>query len=179
MDGENSSISRYGVFARSHAAPTRNPWSINLWGNDGLYWKIKDYLGEDEMIFGENLYGIHSIEYNSLDEYFHMFGVRDSENWYSWDDVVEIAQILELPTVPILERRVFENEKELKERVLYHMSQGSKYGDTIEGVVIRNVDSYPVDEFSHNVVKYVRKNHVQTDKFWARNWKKAKINKYY
>ena len=28
LDGENSSISRYGVFARSHAAPTRNPWSL-------------------------------------------------------------------------------------------------------------------------------------------------------
>lgn len=52
-------------------------------------------------------------------------------------------------------------------------------GDTIEGVVIRNAGSYPIDEFSHNVVKYVRKNHVQTDQFWAKNWRKAKITEYY
>ena len=32
LDGENSCITRYDVFARSHGAPTRSPWSINLWG---------------------------------------------------------------------------------------------------------------------------------------------------
>lgn len=179
LDGENSSISKYGVYARSHAAPTRNPWSINLWGNDGLYWRVKDYLGEDEMIVGENLYGVHSIEYNRLKEYFHLFAVRNDERWYSWDEIVEMAEILNLPTVPVLERCVFENEEELKERILYWMTQGSRYGDTIEGVVTRTVESYPIDEFSHNVVKYVRKNHVQTDQFWAKNWRKAKINEYY
>ena len=27
MDGENQSLNEFGVFARSHAAPTTNPWS--------------------------------------------------------------------------------------------------------------------------------------------------------
>lgn len=44
------------------------------------------------------------------------------------------------------------------------------------GVVIRNADSFPIDDFQKNVVKYVRENHVQTDSHWRRNWTKAKIN---
>lgn len=27
LDGENNCLSRYGVFARSHAAPTTSPWT--------------------------------------------------------------------------------------------------------------------------------------------------------
>lgn len=55
------------------------------------------------------------------------------------------------------------------------MKQGSTYGDTIEGIVIRNADSFPLEDFSKNVVKYVRKNHVQTDEHWKKNWKRAKL----
>lgn len=31
------------------------------------------------------------------------------------------------------------------------------------------------DDFAENVMKWVRKDHVQTDEHWTRNWKKAKI----
>ena len=57
LDGENSAITRFDCYARSHGAPTRSPWSINLWGNDGLLWRVKDSIGEDETVYGENLYG--------------------------------------------------------------------------------------------------------------------------
>ena len=30
LDGENSCLSQYGVFARSHAAPTLHPWADHL-----------------------------------------------------------------------------------------------------------------------------------------------------
>ena len=30
LDGENNCLSRYGVFARSHAAPTTSPWTSQL-----------------------------------------------------------------------------------------------------------------------------------------------------
>jgi hypothetical protein len=49
------------------------------------------------------------------------------------------------------------------------------YGDTREGVVIRNAGEFPVDEFSNNVCKWVRPNHVQTDEHWTKNWKKATL----
>lgn len=176
MDGENSCMSKYDVFARSHGAPTRNPWSRNLWDIGGLHDQIKNKIGENEYIYGENLYGIHSIEYTELTNYFYLFGVRNDSIWYSWNDVELMANCLDIPTVPVLEIHKFTSVKELEEHILFHMSNGSRYGSEIEGVVVRNIESYPIDEFQKNVVKYVRKGHVQTDQFWAKNWKKAKLN---
>lgn len=176
LDGENSCMSKYDVFARSHGAPTRNPWSRNLWDIGGLHDQIKNKIGENEYIYGENLYGIHSIEYTELTNYFHLFGVRNDSIWYSWNDVELMANCLDIQTVPVLEIHKFTSVKELEEHILFHMSNGSRYGSEIEGVVVRNIESYPIDEFQKNVVKYVRKGHVQTDQFWAKNWKKAKLN---
>ena len=175
LDGENQSVYKKGVFARSHGAPTTNPWSRNMWERGGIYDQVKGFLGEDEGIYGENLYGIHSIEYNKLPTYYFMFAVRNNERWYSWKEVEEMSSILELPTVPVLMIRKFDSPKDLEETINKLMSNGSQYGDTIEGVVVRNADSFKLSDFSKNVVKYVRKNHVQTDKFWQRNWKRAKL----
>ena len=47
--------------------------------------------------------------------------------------------------------------------------------DTKEGVVVRRVHEFGADDFSKNVVKYVRENHVQTDEHWTKNWKRAKL----
>lgn len=66
LDGENNCLSRYGVFARSHAAPTTSPWTRELRER----WELmKNDLGDIE-IFGENLYAIHSIEYRKLETHF-------------------------------------------------------------------------------------------------------------
>lgn len=176
LDGEGNSLSNQDVYARSHGAPTRSPWSRNLWDVGGVHSQIKRFLADDEMIFGENLYGIHSIEYDKLTDYYHLFAVRNEKEWYSWDEVKEMASIMGIPHVPELEIKKFNSVDELKERILYWMSQGSRYGDTIEGIVVRNINSFPLEDFSRNVVKYVRPHHVQTDQFWAKNWKKASIN---
>jgi hypothetical protein len=38
--------------------------------------------------------------------------------------------------------------------------------DNEEGYVVRNADKFHYDDFSSNVAKWVRKNHVQTDTHW-------------
>jgi len=179
MDGENSSFSKYDVFSRSHSVPTRTPWSRNLWENDGLLWKIKDKIGENEWIYGENLFGEHSIHYDKLPEYFFMFAARhmgeNNDYWYSWDDVIMTAEILGVHTVPVLWRGVIETEPQLKRMIDQFMSEPSTFGDTKEGVVIRKVSEFNNEDFSKNVCKYVRANHVQTDQHWTKNWKKAEL----
>ena len=55
------------------------------------------------------------------------------------------------------------------------MSEPSTFGDTKEGVVIRKTSSFNNEDFSKNVCKYVRANHVQTDEHWTKNWKKAEL----
>jgi hypothetical protein len=176
LDGENTAMTHYDVYARSHGAPTRSPWSRNLWDqSDGLYWKIKQYIGPNETIYGENLYGEHSIHYDRLPAYFFTFACRRENQWWSWDDVVLMADILHVPTVPVLWRGKLESESQLKEMISKFMSEPSAFGDTKEGVVIRKTGSFDNSDFSRNVAKWVRENHVQTDEHWTKNWKRAKL----
>lgn len=182
LDGENNCMTPYGVFARSHAAPTRNPWSRNLWDYGGLYEKVKGVIGPYEEVFGENLYGEHSIKYNRLSHYFHIFAVRGLSNemfhfpvFYSWDDVCLVAEMMGVPTVPLLWRGVFDSEDEVEAKINELMSQPSTYGDEKEGVVMRIADEFYTDDFPKCVCKYVRANHVQTDEHWTKNWKKAEL----
>lgn len=175
LDGQCNCIRNNGVFARSHTSPTIHPWDKYFTESGGIFDNVNYLLSDEEAIYGESLYAIHSIEYQKLPSYFFMFAARNETDWYSWRDVCELADMCGLPTVPVLERNIFESPDELEEHILNHMKNGSVYGDTIEGVVVRVADDFPVDEFSHNVIKYVRKNHVQTDIHWTKNWKKANI----
>ena len=176
LDGENIHMNQKDCYARSDGAPTRSPWSRNIWDpQEGLYWKIKSLIGPNETIFGENLYGEHSIHYNNLDNYFHLFAVNDGKEWYSWDSIKTMSEILDIPHVPQLWRGFIYNEKQLEELVNKFVNMPSIYGDKREGVVVRLTSSFPLDDFKYYVCKWVRPNHVQTDEHWTKKWKKAKL----
>ena len=176
LDGENTAMNLIDVFARSHGAPTRSPWSRNLWDPaDGLYWKIKPYIGENETLYGENLYGEHSIHYENINSYWHLFGINDGERWYGWNEVKDFAEIIGVQHVPELWVGFVNDEDEFKKLIENFTSMPSVYGDTREGVVVRLTDSFPIDEFPNCVCKWVRPHHVQTDTHWTRNWKKAEL----
>lgn len=176
LDGENIHMNQKDCYARSDGAPTRSPWSRNIWDSrDGLYWKVKSCLGETETIFGENLYGEHSIKYDRLPFYFHLFAVSDDRGWYSWDDVSLMANLLGIPTVPVLWRGIFNTEESLKALVEKLVQDPSVYGDTREGVVVRITESFPIEDFPKYVCKWIRAGHVQTDQHWTKTWKKAEL----
>lgn len=172
LDGSNTAITKEGVYGRSHAELTKNPWDVKSWD---LWNIIKNDLSEDVFLFGEGMYGIHSIEYSNLDSYFYIFGVRDNNIWIPWDSVEEYSYILDIPTVPVLYKGIVSNEKELRDIVDDLVSKPSILGGLREGIVVRNSDMFHNDDFSLNVFKWVRKGHVQTDEHWTRNWKKAKL----
>jgi len=175
LDGENTTLCQEGVFARSHATPTHSPWSVNLWGENGIYWHAKSFIGKNEYVIGENLYGIHSIKYDKLTDYFHIFATHDDNRWYSWEEVEELAEILEIPTVPVLYKGIVQSEEQVREIIEHLMQYPSTYGKTKEGVVMRIAYSFKLDDFPHYVCKYVRANHVQTDEHWTKNWQKATL----
>ncbi len=170
LDGENTCLKSDGVYARSHAAPTVNPWAVKM---RELWEQHKHSLGDLE-VFGENLYAIHSIEYERLESYLYIFGIRNGEEWLAWDEVEFYANLLELPTVPVIERGIFTN-KEIEEKISLKMAAGSQLGGECEGFVFRTAGGFSVDSFGQNVLKYVRKNHVKTDEHWTKNWQRAKL----
>jgi hypothetical protein len=110
LDGSNSSITNKGVYARSHSDFSKNPWDKQMWN---IWERIKNDLSDGVYLFGENMEGIHSIEYTNLDSYFYIFGVRDNNIFISWDEVEEYSYLLDIPTVPVLFRGVINSEKEL------------------------------------------------------------------
>ena len=174
LDGENCGMVKYGVYARSHATFTTSPWSKEV---RQLHSILRHDLSEDVFLFGENMEGIHSIEYTDLTSYFYLFGVRDNYNWISWDEVEEYSYILDVPTAPVLFRGFINTYEELKTIVEDLVLQPSSLGGKREGIVIRNANSFHNDDFSQNVMKWVRKGHVQTDEHWTRNWVKASIKR--
>jgi hypothetical protein len=96
LDGQNNCFSKEGLFARSHAASSNLPWDKPMRERWEL---IKNNLGTLEL-FGENMYGIHSIAYSKLDSFFYLFAVRDGTYWLSWQEVKEVARLFDFPTVP-------------------------------------------------------------------------------
>lgn len=182
LDGENNCLSCHGVFARSHAAPTVSPWTNQIRQKWEL---IKHDLGNLE-IFGENLFAIHSIEYQHINSHFYVFGIREFDHWLSWEETKFYAQLLDFETVPELDLKTkAEDELSFKKNILEIVAQPSVFGSvdfqtqepcTMEGIVSRNIEGYSVDDFAQNVFKYVRKGHVKTDEHWTRNWKRAKLN---
>jgi hypothetical protein len=184
MDGENQCINQYGIFARSHAAATRHPWSNFL---KELHPMLKKDLADfDIELFGENMYAKHSIGYPGIESHFYMFGVRKNGIWLSWSDVEMYAELFDFPTVPIIkiDNSKILNINDYKNAILNEVVKESTFGSydtktdekcTMEGIVTRNIGSYSVDEFSKNVFKYVRAKHVNTDIHWSKNWKRAPL----
>lgn len=181
LDGENNCLSHYGVFARSHAAPTTSPWTSQLrqrWDS------IKNDLGDIEL-FGENIYAVHSIEYRKIEQHYFIFAVRCMDMWLSWEEVQFYAAAFDFSTVPLLQHVTQpDTELQFRQEVLALTQQPSVFDSidvqsgnvcTREGIVSRNVKEFPVTDLGTNVFKYVRKGHVKTDEHWTRNWKRARL----
>lgn len=182
LDGENNCLTKYGVFARSHAAPTESKWTQDIRQRCDI---IKNDLG-DLQLFLENLYAIHSIEYPKLDSHYYVFSARIGGRCLSWEETKFYANLFDFPTVPELEiiNPKDYTEEQFKEKILHYTSQQEVFdslnpltGENIprEGIVAHNTEEYLLRHFEHNCFKWVVKGHVKTDEHWTRNWKRAKL----
>jgi hypothetical protein len=77
--------------------------------------QISFMIPDNIQIFGENMFGIHSIEYDKLESYFYIFGVLEDEtSWLEWDKVKELSIDTGIPHVPEIARRQFTSMAELQ-----------------------------------------------------------------
>jgi RNA ligase len=159
MDGENTTIYRDGIHARSlvyEPHPSRN-WPKVLAG------RISHDIPEGWRICGENLWAEHSISYQNLEDYFLVFSIWNEKNvCMSWEDTQEWATLLGLKMVPT----IYEG---LGDR--HHIEQlysPTYKGDPCEGYVVRLKEAFPYSAYRTAVGKYVRANHVVTHGHWMR-----------
>lgn len=159
MDGENTTMYSDFIHARSIDSgnhPSRDRVKA-IWG------KIKHDIPQGWRLCGENLYAKHSIAYENLPGYFLLFSVWNEKNvCLSWDETLEWAELLGLPTVTPFFRGVFGKE------VVQNAWKAFTAGRESEGYVVRRTDSFHYSEFREMVGKYVRKGHVHTHGHWMR-----------
>ena len=91
------------VFARTVTAEASHP---SFGPIKELASQMTYLLPDNVQLFGENMFGIHSIEYDELSSYFYLFGVLENgSDWLSWDHVTELADEIGVPTVPMVTRQ--------------------------------------------------------------------------
>lgn len=157
LDGENTTFYSDYIHARSLDYKPQ-PWRTfvkQIWGN------ISNDIPNGWRICGENLYAKHSIYYENLPAYFFVFSIWNEDNvCLSWEDTKVFSSCLNLETVPVLYEGVW-NEKTVKA-----FSSHNPWGNEPEGYVVRLKDSFSYEAFKESCAKYVRADHIQTDKHW-------------
>lgn len=179
MDGQNNCIkglgnTQNGVFARTHSVQTQLPWDSYL---KKFYHDNLMKFNHHTWYFIENLYAVHSIEYEKLNNYFFLFNLykEKHEIFDSWDKVESEAKRLGFNVPEVLFRGKFKSMSEVQQWMDYEIKKPSKYGSKREGFVMRPADAFLAKDFQSVVGKYVRKGHVQTDEHWTKNWVKADL----
>jgi len=163
LDGECTVMTRDYIHARSEENYCK-PWQTYM---KSQWQMFKHDIPDDITICGENLYAIHSIEYSELLDYFFVFAMfKDDRIILKWDEIVVLAQLLNLETVPEINRDIY---------FKMPVPNKSTFGLTCEGYVVRNANEFSINSWHQNIAKYVRKGHVQTDEHWTKNWKKAPL----
>jgi hypothetical protein len=168
LDGENTTIYSDG-YCHARSIDSRDHESRSY--VKSLAARLSNEIPRGWRLMGENLFAKHSIEYLALPDYFILFGIADeNNNSLSWNEVEQYSKILGLNTVPVLY-----NGKYSEESVKSIKLSQSAYGGEIEGYVVRNANTFPMSDFTSNVAKFVRANHVQSKDHWM--YSKIVVNK--
>lgn len=167
LDGGNICMSRNQIHARSESELSKHE-SFNWLKR--FYDEKKFILDIDKYLYCEYLFAQHSIHYSSLPNYLMAFAVYDDseKEWWDWDKIIDYADKIQIPTVPVLWEGVVSTEKALEKIVINLANQPSLYGGFREGVVVRLAESFT--DFSISVAKYVNEFERTTH-----GWKYKKI----
>jgi len=159
VDGENTTVYSDGT---CHARSMDSKHHESRTWVKALAAKVAQDIPKGWRVCGENVYARHSIGYETLPGYFLVFGIYDENNvCLSWDETVEWAEAMGLPTVPVLYRGEWNGEM-----LQAWTSVPSAFGTEGEGYVVRTAESFDFEAFGEHVAKFVRKGHVQTGDHW-------------
>lgn len=157
IDGENTTLYTNYYHARS----------LDSSDHESQHWlkafhaQIKYNIPFEYRICGENVFAKHSIYYDKLPSYFLCFSIWVRDICLSWEDTQKWAETLGINLVPVLYKGIW-NEEIIKQCY----SGESKYGIEQEGYVVRLAESFQYKNFDQSVAKFVRKDHVVTNKHW-------------
>ena len=175
LDGGNTALHRGAVYARSVAAPSNAKWMAMVKKHHA--WKM---AGDARTLYGEDLYGVHSIAYAPMREEHTLraFALRTPDDWFtSFDTVRALCAERAIETVPVLFEGTVDSLGALATLIRALQAAPSALGGTREGVVVRTAGAFPAGDFAEHMCKSVRKGHVQTDEHWTRRWRRCAIER--
>lgn len=154
LDGEN--FSGYTNYCHARSVDGRHHYTRD-WAKS--FWMARSYeLPEGWRFCGENLWAVHSISYDQLPSYLMGFSIWDDRNTcLSWDDTLTWFELLDVPHVPVIYDGIWDEAK-IRAISLDFSKQ--------EGYVVRVADAFSYGDFRRSVAKFVRANHVQSQKHW-------------
>jgi hypothetical protein len=156
MDGEN--FSGYTGYCHARSVDGRHHYTRD-WAKN--FWMSRSYnIPNGWRVCAENLYAEHSIPYKNLESYLLGFSIWDNDTCLDWDSTKEWFELLEFPMVPVMYDDIYD------EKTIRNLYDTKKDYDSIEGYVIRLADEFLYKDFKQSVAKFVRHNHVQTQKHW-------------
>lgn len=158
MDGENTTIYHDGeMHARSidgrrhHSRDWVKKFSADLCAKVGPHHK-------KWRVCGENLYAKHSIHYKNLKSYFYMYNIWEGDFCLDWEYTKKFAEYNGLTLAPVLYEGPYDP--------LIIKALAASMRDDQEGFVIRISLNIHISDWPIAVGKWVRQNHVQTNKHW-------------
>lgn len=160
LDGENTNMYNDHIHARSMDSGHH----VSRSWVKALHASIKHEIPDNWRVCGENVYAKHSILYHGLPTAFFVFGVYDENNTcLSWEDTKYFAEILGLACVPVLEdNKLF--QRSIHEEV--YTGESTFNRSEQEGYVVRLKGQINWTQHCISYAKFVRPNHVRTDKNW-------------
>ena len=173
LDGGNTLLHAGKVYSRSVSAPSDAKWMAMVKKHHA--WKVTE---PDVWLYGEDIYGVHSIEYAPVPERatFHAFALREADGAFAaFAEVLEYAKQRDIPVVPVLFQGRFRSVAEISAFMSRAHDDPSSLGGEREGVVMRLARRFPGAQFQDCVCKSVRPGHVQTDEHWTRKWRPCRI----
>ena len=173
LDGGNTLLHEGKVYARSASTPSEAKWMAMVKKHHA--WKVR---GPDVFLYGEDIYGVHSIEYAPVqeDRTFYAFSLRGPDGAFaSFAELETYAASKGIPVVPVLFRGRFASVGHIRAFMEDAHREPSALGGAREGVILRLARGFPSAEFAANVCKSVRKGHVQTDEHWTRYWRPCEL----
>jgi hypothetical protein len=157
MDGENATLHRDGLYARSPSGRSR------LWQD-----RIRAFaagvcpdIPEGLLVCGENLTVPHSIAYDRDLPPFMVFSVWEGDRCLSWMETTEWADLLNLAVVPV----IFQGRRP-SARALHEAFLTATDTSRDEGYVLRDARSFTRSQFPERVAKWVRPGHLDTSAHW-------------
>lgn len=159
MDGENTTLYRDGMHARSTDSLSRE-WQT--WVR-GFHATLKADIPEGWRVCGENLFAVHSIEYRDLPSYFLGFSIwNENSICLDWDETLGWFELLGITPVESFYRGPFNSLD-----IILAYTQRTVNAPH-EGYVVRRASDFHYKAFGNSVAKFVRANHVQADKHWTK-----------